>query len=446
MKSRIYLGWAVGSFMSSALVSSVGLLHLRFMTDSLGIDIRLAGMLAVIAKLYDAFTDPVMGVLSDKTRTRFGRYRPYLFLGALLGGLSMAALFNVPSSLGATGTVVFVAFTLFLYSTAYTIFRIPYLALGRGLTQEFTERSWLMTFSVYGSSIGALAATAATPFFLSVVGSDRAGHGQVALILGMFITLTGLASFFLLQESRVHTEHELPQKPKMTVAKTLSALRRNQPFLCLIAFKVTMFSGLTLHMSAIPYYTRHVMHVSDGVLGSVFLAQTLTMMLCQPFWVAMAKRLGRRNGLAIAALVSGTAMVGWYLAPHDQATPWVQLLGVLSGIGGGGVFLGLYTALNDSMDYSRTEQGDDVTGILAGIFVMVEKGTAAFGMFLISLILGNAGFVSGTGSEIVQQSKGALVGITTSLSVVPAILVFAASLFLLGVRFNSEAKTEKASG
>ena len=93
------IGWGVGSFTSAALVGAVSLLHMRFMTDSLGVAIGVAGMLVVLSKIYDAILDPLMGVASDRTQTPWGRYRPYLVGGALLAAVSLAMLFNVPSGL-----------------------------------------------------------------------------------------------------------------------------------------------------------------------------------------------------------------------------------------------------------------------------------------------------------------------------------------------------------
>ena len=92
MKPRALFGWALGSFTSAALVGAVALLHLRFMSDSLGMAIGVAGLLVAASKLYDALLDPLMGMFSDRTRTRWGRYRPWLAGGGVLAGVSLAML------------------------------------------------------------------------------------------------------------------------------------------------------------------------------------------------------------------------------------------------------------------------------------------------------------------------------------------------------------------
>ncbi|MDE1150859.1 MAG: MFS transporter [Azospirillaceae bacterium] len=434
MKMRALIGWGIGSFTSASLVGAVGLLHLRFMTDSLGIAMGLAGMLVVVSKVYDAAIDPVMGVISSRTHTRFGRYRPFLLAGGLLSALSLVLLFNVPQALHGTGMIVFMGFSLLLFSTAYTMFRIPYLAIGRSITQDFHERSRLMTFSVYGSSLGGLAATSAAPFLLAHIGSNREGHGLVAIILAALIALGGTVSFLLITEN----EGATAERHSLSFRDAWAAIRANQPFQCLMGFKVTMFAALALHISAIPYYTRHVLKASDVSLGSYFLTQTLAMMASQLIWVRVARRFGRRNGLMAAALMQAAVMACWFLVPVAQPQPWIQIIGALGGISSGGIFLGLYTVLSDTMDHSRRlsgNQGRD--GILAGVFVMTEKATAAFGTFVFSAILSIVGFTSAKDAGTDMQPAGVVAGISLALWALPALAAAAACLFLRAYRLAS---------
>lgn len=442
MKKSAYVGWAIGSFTSAALVSAVGLLHLRFMTDSLGMAIALAGTLTVVAKIYDALTDPLMGYIGDRTRTRFGQFRPYLLLGGFLASLAMFLLFNVPGSLSGDAAWAYVAFTLLLYSTAYTMFRIPYLALGRAITQDFHERSKLMTFSVYGSSLGSFAATAAAPFLLARIGSDRAGHGHVALILAVAIAIGGVMAFCLLKE---RGPVEAGTRNGGSLAVTWAALWSNKPFLRLMGFKMVLFSGLAVHITAIPFYTRHVLHVTDTTLGTIFGVQTVLMVGSQVLWVRMASRFGRRNALVGAGSLCAVAYVVWALVPSGSPFPLIYVACALSGTASGGVFLGLYTVLTDTMDYARRVQGEDRAGMLAGVFVMVEKGTSAFGIFLFSSIMNWAGFVSATGQGSHEQPASVKTAIIVTVALVPAFAAIVASVIMLRYRVPSATnRTETA--
>jgi Na+/melibiose symporter-like transporter len=435
MKPRMMIGWAVGSFTSAALVGAVSLLHLRFMTDSLGIGIGVAGMLVVISRVYDAVLDPIMGHVSDRTSTRWGRYRPYLLGGATVASISLVLLFNVPTGFSVTWAIVFSALVLLLYSTAYTMYRIPYLALGRAITQDFHNRSRLMTFSVCGSSLGTLAATSAAPLLLARLGSDRAAHGELAWLLAPLILLGGLATFLLIDREGGESAPAAAPSGHFTLAGAARAVAANRPFRSLIGFKVTMFAALALHGAAIPFYTRHVLHAADTSISSIFLAQTLLMMASQPFWVRMARQYGRRRGLMAATMVDAVLMLGWYVVPAAHPTPWIQILGGLEGVCMGGVMFGLYTVLTDVMDDTRDKAiaaGGDAgqEGMLAGVFVMVEKATAALGTFAFSAVMSYVGFVSASNVGA-AQAPGVATGIAISISIAPALVAGLACLFLI---------------
>jgi Na+/melibiose symporter-like transporter len=428
MKLRAMIGWGLGSFTSAALVGAVSLLHMRFMTDSLGIAIGVAGLLVVLSKVYDAIIDPLMGVASDRTKTPWGRYRPYLVTGALLAAVSVAMLFNVPVGLGQGGKIAWSCASLLVYSTAYTMFRIPYLALGRAITQDFGERSKLMTFSVFGSSFGTLAATSLVPMLLAGLGSDRSAHALLAWLIAALVALGGIATFLLIDSEGEADEAE--SRAHFTLADAWRAIAANRAFRALIGFKLMLFSGLAVHGAAIPYFTRHVLHANDVKLGSIFLMQTLAMMISQPVWVFVAGRFGRRRGLTIAALLEVAGILAWFMVPVGQPSPWLQIIGGFEGLALGGIMFGLYTLLSDTMDQARNHTGSGGhDGILAGVFVMVEKATSALGTFVFTSIMAWAGFISASDAAAVQPASVAT-GIVLAIALIPAGAALLACLFL----------------
>jgi Na+/melibiose symporter-like transporter len=312
------------------------------------------------------------------------------------------------------------------------MFRIPYLALGRSITQDFNERSRLITFSVYGSSLGGLAATSAAPYLLATLGSDRAGHGEVAWILAALIALGGIISFFLIdtEDAELDASGAAAARKHISFREAGAALRDNKPFQYLIGFKVLMFTGLAIGGGAVPYFTRYVLGASDKSLGSMFLAQMLGMMLSQFAWVRIARRYGRRNGLMAAAILQVVALFCWFLIPPGHPSPWLQILAAIQGISGGGVFFGLYTVLTDTMDHSRKDGDSGREGVLAGVFVMVEKATTALGTFILSSILALVGYVSAKDAGAAIQPAHVILGISIAMSVLPALCALAACLLL----------------
>jgi Na+/melibiose symporter-like transporter len=439
VKLRAQIGWGLGSFTTAALVGTVGLLHMRYMTDSLGMAIGVAGLLVVVSRIYDAVLDPLMGAFSDRTSTRWGRYRPYLVAGSLLAASALVLLFNVPSGLSGYSTVAFSGAALLLYSTAYTMFRIPYLALGRTITSDFHERSRLMTFSVYGSSLGSLTALSAGPWLLATLGSGRDAHGTIAWIVACFVACGGIATFLLIDTEGSENSHSAPLRHSWREA--LLAVAKNRPFARLIGFKVAMFAGLSVHGAALPYYTRHVLHAADTSLSGLYLFQTLATMASQFIWVGVARKVGRVRGLMTAALMQAVSMLLWYVVPTGAPAPWLQLLGALEGICIGGLIFGLYGMLTDIMDLARRDAGSAAQeGSLSGVFVMVEKATAAFGAFVFSLVMSSVGFVSAKDSGVVQSPR-VVAGIVIAMSVIPAAAAVLSCLFLRGASANSVSAT-----
>ncbi len=197
-----------------------------------------------------------------------------------------------------------------------------------------------------------------------------------------------------------------------------------------------------MHISAIPYYTRHVLGVSDSVLGTIFAVQTGMMVLSQAGWVRVAARFGRRNGLIISGVMCTLAYLTWAFIPSEAAIPMVFVAAAMSGLATGGVFLGLYTVLTDTMDYLKRTQGENRAGMLAGVFVMVEKGTSALGIFAFSMIMAWSGFQSAIGSGAHAQPDGVRTGILASVAIIPAIGSVIATLIMTRYRIPDQAEDD----
>ena len=407
---------------------------MRFMTDELGLGAALAGSMLALSKVYDGITDPLMGMISDRTRSRWGRRRPYLLAGALLCGLAMFATFNVPRFESQAALATYVTGVLLFFATAYTIFRIPYLSMGADLTRSFQGRSRLMSFSVYGSSVGSLLATSGAPFLLAYAGGGREAHGLMASVLGALILLSGLACFRLTAGA---PDGDVSPGPSFSWRERLGALAQNRPFVLLIVSKVLLFVGLGVHLTGIAYFTKHVLGASDYSLGGLFLLQTLAAMASQPLWVRIASRFGRRNGLQIAIALDLLIMIAYWFVPADGSNAWLALLGPLKGISSGGLFLNIQCMLADTMNYDRTRFGLQREGLLAGIYVMVEKFTAAIAAALFGAIIGAMGYVAAAGTGQ-PQSAEALAAIRACVSLLPALILLGTIAVLSRYRLTQE--------
>ena len=159
---KIMFGWGLGTLCMSLMFQAVSLLILRYLVDYVGLAAGLAGLLIGLGKVYDAVTDPLMGAISDRTHSRFGRRRPYLLLGSLVSALSFVLLFNLAQFVDWAPSLLLgmVVVALLLNATGYTIFNVPYLAMPAEMGLGFHERTRLMSFRAAAVAIGGVSATA----------------------------------------------------------------------------------------------------------------------------------------------------------------------------------------------------------------------------------------------------------------------------------------------
>jgi GPH family glycoside/pentoside/hexuronide:cation symporter len=178
------LGFGVGTNGSSTLMGVTGIYLLFYMTTILGIPPAVAGALIFVSKTYDLVTDPLMGYISDRTETRMGRRRPYMAAGAIVSGLSLYFLFSVPTIESRSLLLAYYMLLLVIYASGYTLFTVPYLSMPAEMTNDYHERTRLMSFRTLFGSTGLLIGTAVAPILVSIgsVASDGVAAEAVEII------------------------------------------------------------------------------------------------------------------------------------------------------------------------------------------------------------------------------------------------------------------------
>ena len=183
---RLRIGILLGAVGYAAGLQIVTVLLLRFLTDSMAISAVVAGLLLAVTKLYDAVIDPLIGIASDRTRSRWGRRRPWMLAGAVVLPLSVTALFSLPH-LGAMQAGFVVVVLLLVHGTAYSAFVVPYTAIGAEAGGDYHGQSEIMSYRVYGGSLGLLVAATFAPWLLALWGSDPDGHARMGIAIGLII-------------------------------------------------------------------------------------------------------------------------------------------------------------------------------------------------------------------------------------------------------------------
>ncbi len=430
MRLSLAVGWGIGSLAIGILFNTTGFLLLRYLTDYVGLAAGLAGLLISASKIYDAFTDPLMGWISDNTRTRIGRRRPWLLAGTLMSGVALVALFNIPGGWSGAPLIAWVLVVLLFYATAYTVFTVPYMAMPAEMTTDYHERSRLMSFRVGFISAAQLVAGYAAPTLIVAFGDGRRGHGLMSLVLAAALVVCGLACFVLTRTARATTagnsallEPEAPTSRRFGLGEQLRAVAGNRPFLVLILAKLALLLAIASFGATFAYFVVHVLQETYVLLGKFTLVSTATMFASLPLWLRLIRRIDKRRAFLIAGFLYATLSLSWLLAGPAEPPVWVLVRAGAMGVLGCGTLLASQALLPDAIEYDYLVHGARREALFAGFYSMTEKLASAIGLALTGTFLGVMGYVSSSNGAIVQQPESALHGIAIAVGAVPAAML-----------------------
>lgn len=422
---RHKLGWGVGSLGVAILFNTQTVLLTRFMTDELGIAAGTAGALLALSKLYDAFTDPFMGWVSDHTRSRWGRRRPWLLLGGLGTALAFMLLFNPPEGLS---PIVAMMIGLLAYATFYTIFNVPYMAMPAEMSADPTERTRLVSWRVKAIGVGQLIGAALAPMMVYWLGGGVAGHGSMAQILGTIAAVALVLCFF---GTRGVRQTQPGEQATAGFRETISVLKNNRPFVLLVCTKLLQLSGVAVSLAAMAYLFREGLGRDFRDLGTYFAVNSVGIILVQPLWVRLSRDGGKAKLYAVAAV--GFALVGlsWFFADANTTLFGLVARSAISAVFVGGLLLMGQAMLPDTIHYDWQRSGKRREGIFAGIYTTVEKLSFALGGVFAGFILQWYGYQSSVSGQVVVQSEQAIRGIYLLAAAVPAVLMLLSCIPLL---------------
>lgn len=424
------VGWGLGTLAVGILFNTTSMLLMRYLTDYVGMAAALAGFLISASKIYDALTDPVMGAISDRTRSRWGRRRPWLLAGSLLCGVALVALFNVPAGLDGGTRVAYVTFLLLLFATAYTVFAVPYMAMPAEMTADYHERARLISFRVGFIGAAQLVAGYGAPVLIVAFGDGARGHSRMSLVVAAVLVVAGLACFAMTRGARETATPVAAARPGLGLLRQLRAVRTNRPFLRVILSKLALLLAIASFGATFTYFVVHVLHATYALLGTFTLVSTVTMFASLPLWLRLVRRVDKRRAYILAALAYSVLSLTWLAAGPDEDPAWVLVRAGIMGALGCGTLLAGQALLPDAIEYDWLVHGERREALFAGFYTMVEKLASALGLAVTGAMLGAMGYVSSTAGRAVEQPPSALAGVTYGVSLVPAAMLIVSCLIL----------------
>ena len=384
------IGYALGDAAAGGITWKVmSIAFPLFFTNVFGLTVADTATLMLVARMFDVVTDPLMGSLADRTQSRWGTYRPWLIFGAIPLGLIFALLLYTPD-FGPVGKRVY-AYTLYLLMMAiYTAVNVPYGSLLGVMTADDNEKNQFSSFRMVGAYAMGFITLLSFPYLQKLVGgSEQHQYAVLGASLGAVATIMTLACGLLTKERLK------PVRAEKFSFKPFADLFKNKPwiYLTLIGICTNFFNGFRYAVAG--YLMEYCLH-GDVTVSGLIINYTVFMTFGEVTCMIFGG-LSKRKAFSIAAIICAITSVAFFFVPMDPAYIWVLIaIVVLTSVG-----VGLYSPLLWSMyadvaDYATEKNGTSSTGLIFSSGTMAQKFGTAISGSLVALLLGIAGFYSGT--------------------------------------------------
>jgi GPH family glycoside/pentoside/hexuronide:cation symporter len=398
----------------SLTTTLIGAYFAIFLTDVVGVSPSVAAAAFFIGRSWDYVNDPIIGHLSDRTRTRWGRRRPFLLFGALPFGLAFAMLWVRPGFQRELFLAIYYAAAFILFDTAATLVYMPYFSLTPELTSEYDERTSVTTYRMFFSILGSLIAFTIP---LLMIGTFRPENARRVLTMGFVFGLVSAGPLFLtFFGTRERKEFMHQEQPKL--GESLKAVFKNPPFLIGLGLFLGTWISVDIAQAILLYFIKYCVlreTQSDLIMGTIF----VTAIVALPLWNWVAHRWNKRMTYIVG--IAFWAAVQMVIITLGPSTPLAVLLVLcaLAGIGVAAAHVLPWSILPDAIEWDEWKTGKRHEGMFYSIVTLSHKVAASIAIPLVLLLLDAFNYEA---NVAVQQPRAEL-AIRLITGPIPAILL-----------------------
>lgn len=428
----IKISWAAGALGVATLMNMVAFFALFFMTGVLGINPALAGTLVFVTKIFDVFSDPIVGAWSDRTKTKGSRRRPFLIYGAVISALSFLAIFTTPVFDNGYYSAAYIFVAMIFYTIGYTLFNVPFLSMPSEMTDDYDERSSIHGYRMIFVNVSGLVGAVFLQILASMGQNEWASYAVVGVLGSIIIFVSMMWAYFGTAKARyTHGAQERPNP----IAE-IGLVFKNKHFMRLIGVKAAQLLGVASIITSTYYFFANIIDRAD-ILPSYTLFNGLIAIISVPLIVRMSKVIDKKKTYIFAALLTMIGYGSWIFAQAGDPAWTIYLRGAITGVAVSGNVIVAMSMLTDIINYDSDKTGVRREGIYTALYTFTEKFTFAFGPLLVGFALAFAGYnkelaASGTQSEDIRQA------VLFGFAYIPIITGAVAIALLMGYKLKRE--------
>lgn len=428
------IGYSVGELAGSSLWQTMMFFLPVFYTDIFGISAAAAGTLFLVVRIFDALNDPIMGSIADRTKSRWGKFRPYLLFGSFPLGMLTVLMFTTPD-FSEPGKLIWAYSTYFMLLVLYTIVMVPFNSLIGVMSPNPLERVSLSSYKfVAAYSAGIFVQALLIPMVEKLGQGNEARGYQLAMGIIAIMGVTSLLVAFFTTRERVLPDPEA----KKTLKTDFADLFSNRPWVVLFAISIIFLIYIGVRSASVMYYFEYYIGRKD--LASVFMVSgTLAVLLGVLPTKYLSVKLGKKRLFIISMFViAGSLITNYFAAPDDI----ILIFGtqILFSLASGPSMPLLWSMLADSADYGEWKTGRRTTGLIYSAITFGQKTGVAVGAAFMLYVIGAFGYIANQ-----MQLPGALTGMRLCMTLIPAAicLVGTGILFYYNLNEKTLEKIEK---
>jgi glycoside/pentoside/hexuronide:cation symporter, GPH family len=422
LSRRTKLLYGSGDLGFSLTLTIIGAYFAIFLTDVVGIAPGLAAAAIFIGRSWDYINDPLIGHLSDRTRSRWGRRRPFLLFGALPFALAYVLIWYRPPIESPIWLAAYYAGAYILFESAATFVYMPYFALTPELTTNYDERTALTSYRMFFSIFGSLIAFTIPLMIIGTIQAENAG--RFLLMGSVFAVVSALPLLLVFFGTRERPEYLALKQPRLV--DSLKAALKNRPFVYSMVIFLFTWVSVDILQATLLYFIKYVVQreaQSEVIMAVIF----VTALVVLPLWEWISRRWNKRMAYCAGIAFWAFVQLGIMSLNPGSTLALILTLCIMAGIGVSAAHVLPWSMIPDAIEWDEWQTGERHEGMFYSLVMLTMKVASSITIPLVLLVLQVSGYVPAAA----EQPASAITGIRLVIGPLPAVLLFGGILFAL---------------